>query len=442
MSPHPKRDGPLREREEVQSALTRILQAAHEGEGNVVFVIGEAGLGKTRVMEQAAEEAAGTMAVGWAGGEEMERAFAFGLFGQLARSLGDQLDPGGVGAAPVVEPTAPYHRVLRWIERRSSQPMLLAFDDLHFADPDSLNLLSFLARRVRGLPVALIGTLRPWPPHAEAVCRQLAEAGNARIERLAPLGEASVSALLGEWTGEPVSRDVARRTWSLCNGNPLLVEQVALALRRGEGVPDVGAAATELGTHLLLARFAGVDAEGLRLARAGSVLGTSFRPGLASEVADVAEHTLDDTFESLFRGGLVEEAEDGALRFAHPLFGQALYEDMPASARQRLHARAFDALERRGFDAAASEHALRAHLVGDARAVASLERAGRAALAAGALASATRALEGAVQFGGDRPALDLALVYCEALTATGRLDEASRACRRLLAQRELRWEER
>ena len=92
----------------------------------------------------------------------------------------------------------------------------------------------------------------------------------------------------------------------------------------------------------------------------------------------------------------------GGVRFVHPLFAQALYDDLPAPVRARLHARSFEVLARRGLDAEAAEHALRAGLRDTPEVIAALERAGRAALDVGALETAASQLTTAVELAGER----------------------------------------
>jgi tetratricopeptide (TPR) repeat protein len=428
----------LWEREHALAAMSTGVRSAAEGRGAAVFLVGEAGLGKTTLLDVA--RAAAGSDVGVAYGDAMETAVAFGLFGQLSRSLGDGDVLGD--SDPVVEPSAPYHRALRWLERRGDGPLLLALDDLHWADADSLALIGFLVRRLHYLPVTLIATLRPWPAQAHELAAGLAATGAARLEQLAPLSSQSVLEVLTERMGSPVSSSVASRAHRLCNGNPLLVEQVADGLARGEHVPDVDAGAADLAAHLLLSRFAGLNAAGLRFARAGSVLGTSFRSEIAVAIAELEDDAVESAFEGLHRSGLTVEATDQFTRFAHPLFAQALYEDLAPPVRRRLHARAFALLSRRGLDAEAAEHAVRADLVGDAKAIAALVRTGRSALVAGAVATGARQLEAAVRLSADRAPPDLLLSLCEALAATGRIDEAGKVCDKLLSSDDTDWRQR
>ena len=430
------------EREHALGAGECALDNARAGRGSAVFIVGEAGLGKTAVLEGAIDLAPADFDVGHGRGEEMEQMLPFGLPAQALHSLDARLFDVRREAEPPIERSAPYLRVMRWIEERGSTPLLLALDDLQWADEDSLGLIAFIARRARRFPLALIATLRPWPSRAHEVCRSLVEAGHATSERLSPLTRGSAGALLASRCDREISAVSERDAWELCRGNPLLVEQLAMALNRGENIPHASVGGSDLGEHLLLARFAGLDRSSMECARCASVLGASFRPDLAAEVAGLEGREIDRALEALVRSGLVVEAEGGLLRFAHPLFAQAMYEDLPAPVRRSLHGRLFEILSGRGFDQEAAEHAVRADLVGNEHAALTLERAGRAALIAGAVAVAARHLEAAVRFRGDRVDAGLLLVLAEALLGVGRMEDAGAVCERLLAERALPWPDR
>ena len=426
--------GRLWEREHALAACERALDSARAGRGSAMFIVAEAGLGKTSVMEGAIELAAADFEVGHGRGEEMEQMLPFGLLGQALDCLDARFLGARDGATePAIEPSAPYLRVMRWVELRGSKRLLLAVDDLHWADSDSLNLIAFLARRLGRFPVALVATLRQWPPRAHEVCRGLVEGGHATSQRLSPLTRDSASALLASRSDRDISETSQRDAWELCRGNPLLVEQLALSLNRGEHIPDRTNGGSDLGENLLLARFAGLDQSSMECARCASVLGTSFRPDLAAEVAGLEGRDIDRALEGLLRSGLVVEADGGLLRFAHPLFAQAMYEDLPGPVRRSLHGRFFEILSERGFEQQAAENALRADLLGNEHAALVLERAGRAALIAGAVAVAVRHLEAAVRFRGNRVDGGLLLALAEALVGIGRMDDASAVCERLLA---------
>jgi DNA-binding CsgD family transcriptional regulator len=426
----------LWERETVLEAATACLERARAGLGGALFIVGEAGLGKTSVLERARLQAEGEMEVGFARGELIEAGLAFGV----ARGALDGVAPFEL--EPIADSSAPYYRVLRSLQARAGRPLLVAVDDLQWADPDSLRLLAFLARRLNGMPVALIATLRPWPREAAEVCAELEAGGHGALERLASLSRPAAAALLAERASGTVSEAVERGAWRLCAGNPLLVGELARAVARGERVPESDGergAPAGVATGLLLARFAGVGSATLDCARAGAVLGTSFRPELAVRVAGVAETEIDAALDGLSRSGLLAAAEGGLMRFVHPLFAEALYDDLALPVRRRLHERAFRELAGRGLEAQAAAHAVSAELVGDRRALEVVARVGRRALAAGAVASAARLLRCAVMLGGERPPAEVSIALGEALAALGLVDDALAALDAALSSPAVDW---
>lgn len=435
----------LREREDASRAVDAALDEAAAGRGRALLVTAEAGLGKTALLDAARRAAAARgFQVGFGRGEAMEGALPFGVMAQVLGAL-DPTEEGVEALVAAAEPAAPYFRTARWLEHRvgdSGTPLLLALDDLQWADPDSLGLLAFLARRLHRLPVAVIGTLRPWPPVGDDLRASIAGLEHGAVERLAPLSRPAADALLADLLGTVPAPETEQEGWDLCQGNPLLVEQLAVALARGDRSP-----ATGLAEHLLLARFAGLGPAGLSGAQAACVVGTTFRPDVVAEVADLDDAEVDRALAALWSSGLVVDASPAAgtaLRFVHPLFAQALYDDLPPSRRQRLHTRSFEVLAGRGFLAEAAEHAIRADLVGRTDAVEVLDRAGRAALGAGALVSATRLLAAAIAFAtAPAPAPALVLAHAAALASSGRIDDAVDALRGLLARGEdLAWTDR
>lgn len=423
--------GHLRERESAMGAVADLLASARACRGGVLFVEGDAGLGKTSILESALGHAEPDLRVGLGRGDAMEASLAFGVLDQALSALGapslltEAGTPMGRGEQ--------LYRVLRWLDP-SGPGVLIALDDLHWADSDSLEMLSLLSGRIGSLPVAIIGTMRPWPEDARRVAGHLVTAGVARSVRLAPLSREGSTAVLVERSGMPVSEVAAANAWELCAGNPLLLEQVASAVSRGaidaqgdDHWPALGADA------LLLSRFAGLPAVALRCARAASVLGVGFSPDVAAEVAGLTEVDADAAVESISRSGLIEDVAPGRVRFVHPLFAQALYDDLPSGVRARLHGRSFDVLVRRGSDAEAVEHALRAGRR-DPDVVATLERVGRAALAVGALGTAASVLTAAVELAGYRASTALVLAQGAAMLASGDPTAASTACERVLSR--------
>jgi DNA-binding CsgD family transcriptional regulator/Tfp pilus assembly protein PilF len=431
------------ERDTVRAAVTRLISEARAGRGGALFVVGEAGLGKTTILDQVKELADPDVRIGLGRGDAMEASLPFELFAAVLDSVDgprNLLNLSSTSPRGGDIQAARFGAVLRWLEETATQPVLLALDDLHWADPDSLALVSFLARRIRRLPVAVLGALRPWPSAAGELSAALAYDGYAAVERLAPLSEDAGAELLAARLGGPVSAAVLRTALELCGGNPLLLEQVAAAIGRGE---DVGAP-TRTGRRanrpkIVLARFAGVPETAIRCAQAASVLGTRFRPELAAAVAQLTDRDADMALDALCRSGLVHSTTETemAAEFVHPLFRQALYDDLAVPVRTRLHARAFTELTARGLHGEAVDHAIHADLTGDDVAITSMTGAGMAALRSGAPSLATRHLQAAVRAAGSRAGTDLLLVLAESLLAAGRPSEAIAVCDRIRREQEL-----
>src|ERR1700722_1469328 len=127
------------------------------------------------LLRQVTRDAEGTMRVGSSVGDPVEASVAFSFLGQAIDALGCPVPPAEAAdhVSRVSDArSAQFHRVLRFL-RGSGEPTLLALDDLQWADSDSVAMLSFLCRRLAGLPVAVVATLRPWPPSAGDVAGRL-----------------------------------------------------------------------------------------------------------------------------------------------------------------------------------------------------------------------------------------------------------------------------
>lgn len=424
------------EREAVTNAIGEVVRQARARHGGALFIIGEAGLGKTTLLDFACETAAPAARIGVGRGDVMEAGLPFGLMSQAVEHIGgaEQVERAGPVASPDDARASHFYWTLRWLQTLAAEgPVLLALDDLHWSDADSLSLLSYLCRRIASLPVAIISTLRPWPPAAEEMCLAIAAAGHARLERIAALSEPAVRTLLCERLGHPVDDEIVAHAYALTAGNPLLLEQVALAIERDE------LSGTERGYQgaahsLLLPRFGGLPEVGVQLARAATVLGNRFYPELAVALAHLDENDATHALDALSRSGLVRHVETGTAEFTHLLLQQALYNELPPLVREELHARAFRLLLQRGLDAEAAEHAVRGNLLGDPEAVEVLVRAGRAALKAGAVTTAVERLETAVRLASIQAEPDVLLLLAEALLAEGRGARAARVYELVLQQ--------
>lgn len=425
----------LWERDQQLGAAANCLAAAQEGRGGALFLLGEAGLGKTTVLEETCRRAGDDFVVVTARCDPMEAALPFGVLSQVVHGLGGGDDLWTPSAQHEDDArTVTLYRTLRWLEEVARRPILITFDDLQWADPDSLGILGFLCRRLSRLPVAVIASLRPWPADAADLAWSLVHRGVAGIEHLAPLTEEAAARLLAERTGQPISTGVAERAWRLCGGNPLFLGLAARALvsERADSADAEVLPLSVVERSLVLTRFASLSPDGLRWTQAAAVLGIEFRPELVSEVAGLEGDATDVAAEAAWRSGFLRSSKNGASQFIHPLFGQLLYEDIAPPTRALLHARAFTALTARGMDDVAAEHAIRANLAGDAKAIQVVAEAGRRALRAGAPATAANRLQAAVELSGGAAGPPLLTALAEALLEAGRPADAASKIEQML----------
>jgi tetratricopeptide (TPR) repeat protein len=221
-----------------------------------------------------------------------------------------------------------------------SQSVILAFEDLHWADPTSLDLLRALAERGAQAPLLLLATTRPEfrPPWSLR--------SHHSVISLSPLDRAGVAQMVAEIsTRHALSREVVEGVNERTGGVPLFVEEVTrLLLERGEqggvqGIPPT----------LQQSLAARLDRLGpaREVAQIGAVLGRDFAYTLLRNVAELHEAALQASLDRLADADLlfVEGAPPNAnYRFKHALIQDAAYDSLLKSRRQALHRRAAEIL--------------------------------------------------------------------------------------------------
>ncbi len=407
---------PILERHTVFAAADRLLDAAAAGQGGGLFVVGEAGLGKTTVLDHITAKAAARFRVGVGRGDVAEAAVPFGLLEQSLEHISDgtlswQRDNAGVASFLYV--------MLDQIRQAATAPLLLAFDDASWVDPDSLLVLRLLCRRIRRMPVAVVATLRPWPAAALRAAEELTLHGIAAMEELRPLTDEAALVMLQQRAAnaEPAA---ARQAVELCEGNPFLLETAAARLRDGQPLVASGpAAATSWASRFLTSQLSGLTEAAQRYLRAASVVGRRFRTQIAADIVGIGPVATAQILDELAAAGILHATSGGWAEFRHALFRQAVY-DLTAVSRASLHEAAFRTMRRRELKPAeVAEHALAAGMSGDRQAGEVLADAGREALAAGAVETARRYLEAAADMQGDAAPPDLLFDLGKALLACG-----------------------
>jgi DNA-binding CsgD family transcriptional regulator len=323
--------------------------------GPVVLVAGEAGAGKTTLVEDAlagtATVALRGRAAGWACPAYEVLASALrpavrgaagpvpGVLAQIMPELGaPPAEPGPAALAAAV------CSVLAVAAEGGRLALFL--DDLQWADEATLSLLPALADAAAGLPLAVVGCYRsdelPRGHHLRTVRALLRRNHQLAEIELGSLSDDDVARMLTTLLGAPPQRTLAAVVASRSDGLPFAVEELAFALR------DAGRLAYHDGTVALagpgdapvpdgireavLLRASRLTDEERAMLAAAAVAGTDFDTDTVLAVAGVA--TWPDGFTG---SGLLTEARDGRAAFRHPLTQEAAYADIPWSRRRRLH---------------------------------------------------------------------------------------------------------
>ncbi|MEA2143969.1 MAG: hypothetical protein QOI64_2399, partial [Solirubrobacteraceae bacterium] len=393
--------------------LGAALSRARSGHGRVVLMEGPAGIGKTRLLDEARERAHGLgLEVLAARGGPLERTYGFGIARQLLESAvasasaderAELLSGAAMLATPVFsasaatppEGTDATHSVLHglyWLVANLAErsPLLLAVDDVHWADGPSLRFLLYLARRLEGLPVALVLALRSGEASTDPeLLRALRLEAHPPVIEPGPLSLQATSTLTAARLGRVVAEELVHACHTATRGNPFLLTELLYELRGASTDVDpatVGSMASERVAAAIVLRVGRLGPAAAALVQATSVLGESADLQTAAELAGVDGPTAATLADALVQAEILEPGPaTQRLRFVHPLVRGAIYEDMPRSERALLHGRAAQLLTRSRRDAGAvAMHLMRSDPAGRAATVDLLRDAARAAMARGA----------------------------------------------------------
>jgi DNA-binding CsgD family transcriptional regulator/tetratricopeptide (TPR) repeat protein len=444
-------------REDELAILRGAVENARAGRGQIVLIEGEAGIGKTCLVEACLAESGDGLEVVRTKAHELDRHRPFGVFVEpllAPRTVAEPAsDPfgrllGGEEARAdlhlVHEPGARVdvlEGILAGLERLwMRRALVLAVDDVQWADPESLTCLYYLARRVAVVPVTVFLTYRRSPHRREldALIASLLGLGALAVP-VGPLDARTVNDLaahlLGAAPGPTLMRQLDR-----AGGNPLFVSALLQALReegvlevrdgRVEGLRDIVAPSLRL---TILRRLAVLSEPCLEVLRLASVLGSSFSPhDLCVITGRRAPEVTAQLREALEAGFLHEQGDQ--LAFRHELVWEAIYEDQPRGVRRALHIAAGEALAEAGAPAPrVAAHLERWAEPGDARAIQWLTRAAREvalrapAVAVGLLRRAHELAEGLPEQEPLRVELVVTLIW------SGRIDEAESLAGQILA---------
>ncbi|MEU5705673.1 MULTISPECIES: helix-turn-helix transcriptional regulator [Streptomyces] len=368
----------LRGREaELEELRTLIDAVARTGGGALVLLRGEPGIGKTTLLTEAVTraEAAG-FSVGLGKADELHHLVPLS---SLATCVVHGDKPLLSGDALV--DLARRHDQRIWLverlaevieERAGSVPVLIALDDVQWADPLSRFALRQLPSRLRTSPVLWLLTERQGVGGpAEEIVAAVRDDLPVRTLSLGPLSGAAICRLAGDTLGTAVDERV-RDLLAGAGGNPFLAVEMLAGLRTADSSGDQVPPGLVVGVR---GRLGSLQPDTLRFLQMGAVLGRRFGFHDAAALCGRPPVALLPALEEALSAGLLEDEGD-RLVFRHDLLRQAVYVDIPPSARKALHREAAGRLVAAGHQPIdVVSHVLRGARPGDEEAVALLRRA-------------------------------------------------------------------
>ncbi len=367
-------EAPFVGRDHEMRELRGALDGALAGRGRLWLLAGEAGIGKTRLAEEIAREAAAKGAdVLWGRCWEGEGAPAYWPWLQVLRARLRDLDAAALqaalGSAAVdvaqllpevrdrlpdlpapqgVDPAVARFRLLEGVTTiltaaARARPTLLVLDDLHWADAVSLLLVRFLARALRDAPLLVLGTYR-----ADEIARddpRLAElttiARDACRLDLRGLGDADVARLIASTTGAAPASGLVRAVRERTHGNPFFVSELARLLGEEDGEAAVAHAVPREIRETVRRRLERLPPASHQLLRLAAAIGREFTADVLAGAARQEQRAVLGLLDEAATAGAVLPPRTAAdpWVFAHGLIRDVLYDELGAAERRDAHGR-------------------------------------------------------------------------------------------------------
>ncbi|HKN11558.1 MAG TPA: AAA family ATPase [Candidatus Binatus sp.] len=383
-------------REEESAVLRRLLERALGGEGGVAMIGGALGVGKTRISAEFAAEASQRGFITLVGScYDRENSLPFNPFVEILESamaqspsqdafraaLGDDAGemarlmpqlrhlfpdiPPPLEISPEQSRRILFNAVVELLARTATTgPILLLFEDLHWADEGTLSLLNHIARSISKMPVLMVGTFRDNEinssgPFAQTLDELLRIHMLKRISlRGLPLD--AVAEMIRALSGKQPPPPVVSLIYSGTEGNPFFVEELFRHLvergrlldAAGEFRRDLNLAEFDLPQSLRLVigrRLARLSEDARKILGPAAVIRRSFTFELLEASTNIDADSLLDYVEEAEKAGLIYSTlgyPEASFQFSHELIRQAVLSDLSAPRRQRLHLNVVNGIER------------------------------------------------------------------------------------------------
>ncbi len=359
------------------ATLESALTDSRNGSGRMVVIEGAAGIGKTRLLDEARGGAGDAdMQVLTARGDELERDYPFAVVRQLFEPqlvaaepsereelLGGSAAPAGpvlgigrprAGAGSLIDPSFATLNALYWLisNLAEARPTLLAVDDAHWSDSPSLRFIRFLVPRLGDLPVVLAMTARSEEGAAVDLLSGLIAGSAATVIRPSELSRDAVAELVRDGLSADAHDEFCLACHGVSGGNPFMLRELLTELAANGIRGDVAEAARvrEVAPSTIrravLLRLARLTAAAPQLASAVAVLGGRAPLADAAELARLDRGAAAAAADELAAAGVLEPGRP--LAFVHPLVRAAVYADLSGAVRSSAHRRAARLLSERG----------------------------------------------------------------------------------------------
>ena len=370
----PAPDTPLIGRDAELVRLRQALDDAWQGRGRIVVIRGEAGIGKSRIVEEVAGDVAargGRVLVGRC--YETEQVLPFGPWVNAIRNarvldeINDLPKPWQVelsrlfpelGVAPPPDDHAQNVRLFEAIAHLAEHvaqrhPLLLVLEDLHWADEMSLRLAAFMARQIRTRAVLMMVTAReeelPGPPVLSGLLEELARDERAAHLALRSLSRAETDTLvraLARTSGDDSALErLTEQLWTVSKGNPFVViETMRVVGDRAAHEPTAAVPLPERVRDVITARLARLSESGQHLAAVASVIGREFDFAVLARAAGLDEVRAAEGIEELARRRVLTGTGE-RFDFTHARIREVAYAQLLPPRRRLLHAQVAAALE-------------------------------------------------------------------------------------------------